>query len=361
MAVFYTPLDRRAHRAVTAAAFALGLCLALQTGVSAVAQGAPAQASSQFTPLISGGAGFFSSTQNGSTAYLPIIEPLLAAPLGDHLLIESRAALGESFTPKGDGQSGFDHSHFINLSYLEGEYTATPHLTIAAGSYLIPFNTFNERLSPIWISNFESGPSISGIGIGTGTGVGGMLRGSAVSTSAVSIDYAAWYSALSNHDQFSSERSSGGRVSFYFPVSRLEAGASFERALQNEHENVYGAHLWWATQDSAFRLRSEFAGTQHVAGYWAEADYRTLKLGDGWKGRFEPLFRLNQTFRRDTLESDTLPLVNTQRADIGLDYNLPHNTRIVASFSRSFSANGDENTWQTGIVYRLLFPAWKGR
>jgi hypothetical protein len=70
---------------------------------------------------------------------------------------------------------------------------------------------------------------------------------------------------------------------------------------------------------------------------------------------------MNQTFRRDTVVSDGLPLVNTQRADFGLDYNLPHNTRILTSYSRSFSPNGNENIWGTGIVYRLLFPAWKGR
>jgi len=47
----------------------------------------------QDTPLLSGGVGFFTDTNAGKTTYLPIIEPLLAAPIGKHLLIESRAAL----------------------------------------------------------------------------------------------------------------------------------------------------------------------------------------------------------------------------------------------------------------------------
>lgn len=42
---------------------------------------------------------------------------------------------------------------------------------------------------------------------------------------------------------------------------------------------------------------------------------------------------MNQSFRRDTVVSDGVPLVNTQRADFGLDYNLPHNTRILTSYS----------------------------
>ena len=109
----------------------------------------------QDTPLLSGGVGFQTNTNGGNTTYTPIIEPLLAAPIGNHLLIESRAALLESFSPNTNGQSGYSHSHFIGLTYLEGDYIATPHITVVGGSYLLPFGTYNERLSPIWISNFR--------------------------------------------------------------------------------------------------------------------------------------------------------------------------------------------------------------
>ena len=77
----------------------------------------------QDTPLISGGVGFFTATDAGKTTYLPIVEPLLAAPIGPHFLIESRAVLLESFDPNGDGQPGYNHSHFIGLTYLQGDYT----------------------------------------------------------------------------------------------------------------------------------------------------------------------------------------------------------------------------------------------
>jgi hypothetical protein len=315
----------------------------------------------QDTPLISGSVGFFASTPGGKTSYLPVFEPLLAAPLGDHLLVESRAALIESIVPSGGGQSGYNHSHFIALTYLQGDYLASPHLTVVAGSYLLPFNVYNERLSPLWIQNFLNGPTVVSLGLLSGNGVGGMLRGSAVSTSDYSIDYTAWFSARSSNSQFTSERSSGGRVSLYLPQSRLEAGVSYNRSLQDTQENYFGAHLWWATQGNAFRLRSEFARSPHVYGYWAEADLRTLKYGDTWRGRFEPLFRMNQSFRSDTQVSDGLALYNIQRADFGLDYNLPHNTRILSSYSRQFSTAGNENIWEAGIVYRLLFPTWKGK
>ena len=144
---------------------------------------------------------------------------------------------------------------------------------------------------------------------------------------------------------------------------RLEIGLSYDRLLQGVHENFYGAHVWWEPKDTAFRLRSEFSRGHHAQGYWVEADYRTQAFGglDSWIGRFEPVFRMQQTFRRDTVASDGLPKVNTQRADFGLDYNLPHNTRILTSYSRQFSSTRDTNIWETGLVYRFLFPTWKGK
>ena len=315
----------------------------------------------QDTPLISGGVGFFSSTTGGDTSYLPVIEPLIAAPIGKNLLIESRATLLESISPD---TNGYSHSRFIGLSYLQGDFTPVPRITVVGGSFLLPFGTYNERLSPIWIGNFQDGPLIQVLGLNsTGVGVGGELRGSAVSRRQYSISYATWFSARSGNEQFNSQRSSGGRVSLYLPEKRLEIGGSYDRSLQGTHENFVGTHIWWEPANTAFRLRSEYAHGEHAHGYWVEADYRTQRFGgiDSWIGRFEPVFRMQQTFRLDTSASDSLPLVNTQRADFGFDYNLPHNTRVLTSFSRKFSSTGDENIWETGIVYRFLFPTWKGK
>jgi hypothetical protein len=314
----------------------------------------------QDTPLISGGAGFFTSTKGGNTTYLPIIEPLIDVPIGSRFLVESRAALGDTLSPNGNGYS---HTHFTTLTYLQGDFTVSPHVTFVAGSFLLPFNTYNDRLSPIWISNFQDGPLIAGLGVMTGTGVGGMLSGSAIARDKYSVSYNAWFSTRSGNTQFNSQRGSGGRVSLYLPEKRLEVGLSYDRLLQGVRENFYGAHVWWEPANTAFRLRSEFARGHHAQGYWVEADYRTQAFGglNSWVGRFEPLFRMQQTFRRDTVVSDGVPLVNTQRADFGLDYNLPHNTRILTSYSRQFSSSGNENIWETGIVYRFLFPTWKGK
>jgi hypothetical protein len=318
----------------------------------------------QNTPLLSGGVGFFTSTNSGQTSYQPLFEPLLAAPIGPRLLIESRAILLESFSPKGGDQPGYDHSHLISLTYLEGDYTLTSHVTVVGGTFLIPFNTYNDRLSPIWIGNFQAGPLTAGLGsLSTGAGTGGMLSGAAISRPKYSVSYKAFFSGRVDNQYFQADRSAGGRVSLYLPDQRLEIGGSFDRQLQGTHENFYGAYVWWEPKNSGFQLRSEYARGQHAQGYWIETAYRTDAFGgfDSFVGRFEPVFRMNQSLRLDKLGGDGVPSVGTQRADFGLDYNLPHNTRILTSYSRQFSSTGNSNIWQTGIVYRFLFPAWKGK
>jgi hypothetical protein len=326
-------------------------------------------AAAQDTPLLSGGVGFFTSTtslvpNSGQTSYTPIVEPLLAAPLGQHFLVESRAVLLESFAPNGGGQPGYDHSHFIGLTYLQGDYTLSPHITIVGGSYLIPFNTYNDRLSPIWIGNFQQGPLTVNLGTeGTGTGTGGMLSGSAISRRKYSISYNAYFSGLVNNQYFQANRSVGGRTSLYLPDHRLEIGVSYNRLLSGTPESFYGAFVWWEPNNSGFELRSEYALGRHAQGYWIETAYRTQAFGgfDSLIGRIEPVFRMNQSFHRDMLFSgatDGLPIGTTTRVDVGLDYNLPHNTRILTSYSRQASS-GNEDIWQTGIVYRFLTPAQK--
>ena len=318
----------------------------------------------QETPLLSGGVGFFTNTTGGSSSYQPHIEPLIAAPIGKSLLVESRGIVLEEFSPKGSGQSGYDHSHFADIIYLQGDYLVTSHITVVGGDYILPFNTYNDRLSEIWIENLQDGPLIASISApGTGDGIGGMLTGSAASSRKFNLSYNAWLSSHTGNFYFNSKRSSGGRVSFYLPHSGIEVGASYERLLESQQENFVGGYLWWEPADTGFRFRSEYTHGQHAHGYWFETDYRMKAFGgyDSWAGRIEPVFRMQQTFRIDNLASDSAPPVNTQRADFGLDYNLPHNTRILTSYARQFSSTQDVNIWETGIVYRFLFPAWKGR
>lgn len=338
----------------------LAAFLVISAGLAATAQ----SKLGDDVPILSGGVGFFTSTNGGNTTYLPVLSPLLAAPIGSHLLIESRATLIESFFKKRNGEPGYSSAPFLNLTYLQGDYLVSPHLTLVGGEFLTPFGTYNERLSPIWIGSFEDGPLILPLGtMGTDSSVGGMVRGSAVSTAKYSIDYSAYFSATSTNLQFNAERASGGRASVYFPGPGLEIGGSYGRLLQGTQQNFSGFHVWWEPIDSPFRLRSEYAHGEHSQGYWAETDYRLSHFGgpESAIGRLEPLFRLQQTFRNSPDPTDGLPSADTERADFGLDYHFPHEVRINTSYSRQLSSTGNRNVWETGIVYRFLFPTWRGR
>src|SRR5271163_1863022 len=77
----------------------------------------------QDVPLISGGLGFLTFA-HGDTTYQTLAAPLLAAPIGPHLLIESRGNLAETFSPQGNGQ-GYNPSHFFGWAYLQADYIAT--------------------------------------------------------------------------------------------------------------------------------------------------------------------------------------------------------------------------------------------
>ena len=319
--------------------------------------------SGQDTPLISGGAGFITSTNGGNTTYIPVISPVLAAPLGNHILVESRATILDSYFPRGNGQ-GYSSSSFVGLSYLQMDYLANRHLTVVAGDFLTPFGTYNERLTPIWIGNFESAPLIFPLGtMGTASSVGGMLRGSAFSTSKVSLDYAGYFSAASTNEQFNAERSAGGRAELYFPQAHLEVGSSYGRLLQGEHQNFAGVHLWWEPADSLIKFRSEYAHGPHSDGYWMESEFHLAgsSSANPFLRGLQPVVRWQQTFRRSPDSSDGLPSADTNDADFALDYHFPHEVRINTSYSRQLASTGNRNVWSTGIVYRFLFPTWRGK
>jgi len=322
------------------------------------------KAAAQDTPLISGGAGFLTSTNGGSTTYIPIVSPLLAAPIGNHILVESRATILDAYFPKGGGQSGYDSSSFLGLSYLQMDYLAHPHLTVVAGEFLTPFGTYNERLTPIWISSFESAPLIFPLGVmSTASSVGGMLRGSAFSNGNVSVDYAGYFSARSTNEQFNAHRSSGGRFSMYFPPARLEVGGSYGRLLEGVHQNFEGLHLWWEPADALVKFRSEYAHGPHSQGYWVESEFHLggSSSGNVFRRGLQPVVRWQQTFRSSPDSSDGLPAADTKRVDLGLDFHFPHEVRINSDYSRQLSSTGDHNIWETGIVYRFLFPTWRSK
>ena len=94
------------------------------------------KANAQDAPLISGGVGFLSSTNAGATTVQPIISPVAAVPVGEHLLVESRAYLEEFVSPENGNSGPYQASFFAGLQYLQLDYIATPKLTVAVGEVL---------------------------------------------------------------------------------------------------------------------------------------------------------------------------------------------------------------------------------
>ncbi len=320
------------------------------------------KAEAQNTPLISGAVGFLTTTNGGVTNYQPVLAPVAAVPLGEHLLVESRAYIEENYAPKNGNSGPYQGNFFAGLQYLQLDYIAAPRVTLTLGDFLTPFGTYNERLAPIWITNFQDAPLIYPIGTQHGSSVGAMLRGAAFSSSHVQLNYVGYFSVASSVNQFFGERAAGGQFFAYFPTKRLEIGTSFSRLLQGQQGNSTGVDVWWQPYRVPLAIRSGYAHGPHAQGYWVETAYRLSQWNgpDSWLGRLEPVFRMQQTFRDSPGQGDQLPAVNTQRADFGIDYHLPHEVRINTSYSRKFASSGNENIWETTLTYRFLFPAWKG-
>lgn len=319
-------------------------------------------AAGQDTPLISGAVGFLSGTNKGPTSFDPTIMPLVAFPITRRFLFENRDSLLETVNPRLGGQSDQTKLH-ENVTYMQMDYFAMSHATLVAGKFLTPFNTYNERLGPIWIGNFQDGPLIFPIGNNGSTGTGGELRGSLYSGSKLSIDYVSYVSANVTGTQFTSSRAAGGRAGVYFPALRLEIGGSHGHVFEGTHRDASGFYVWWQPGGGPVSIKSEYAHGTHSQGYWIETGYRLsqFKGPDSAIGRLEPLFRMQQAFRNSPDATDGLPSADTQRADFGLDYFLPHEVRINTSYSRLFSSTGNGNIWKTGLIYRFLFPAWPGK
>jgi hypothetical protein len=332
-------------------------------GIALYALAGSAAGAQSNIPIISGGAGFFGSTQGGVPLYQPVIAPVLAAPLGDKWLIESRADLREVVFRQNGTSGPYTNQGFATLEYLQLDYNANSHLTITGGRFLTPFGIFNERLSAIWINKFEDAPIIAAIGTGIGYSDGFMLRGALVSNDRYAVNYTAYFSTLSTVNKFESQRGTGGRIGLFLPGARFEVGVSYQKELQDRRMNSVGADLSWAPYRLPLNVKGEWAHSDSGHGYWIQAAYRLSQLGGEASvvGRLEPVFRMQQFFRDQLVAGDSLPGTNVRLPQFGLNYYLPHEIRLNGSYARKFITNSTTaNVWEFGITYRFLFPLGSG-
>jgi hypothetical protein len=315
------------------------------------------------TPIISGGVQFLSTSSGGATTFQPVIAPMIAVPIGEHWLVESRATFDE-FVFRENGSSGPWHAQtFSNFNYLQLDYLVNSHLTVVVGEFLTPFNIYNERLTPVWIHNLADPPLVTGIGTGTsGSSDGAMLRGVAVTKKDWELNYTAYFSARSNTYHFGAERTAGARVAVFIPRKRVEVGVSYQRLLQDLHLNSWGTYLVWQPFAAPLEVRAEYAHSRGGQGYWLEGAYRFSKSSgaSSWIGRLQAIGRVQQFYLGTPSPDDVIPGADTQRVDFGLNYYLPHDIRLNGSYGRQFSSLGNANVWNLQVIYRFLFPLLPG-
>jgi len=314
-------------------------------------------------PIISGGAGFVTTTNGGQTFYQPVVAPVVVAPLGSRLSIESRFDLREIIAK--DATGNYQGTGVTTIEYLQLDYQVTPRLTISVGRFLTPFNIFSERISPIWIRNFQEAPIIAAIGTRTaGSSDGLMFRGAAISRPDWQLNYTAYFSANSSVSKFEAGRAAGGRAGVFFTKPRLEVGGSYQRFLQDQHYNAAGGYLIWQPPQVPVEIRSEYAHSPAGYGYWVEGAFRFVNkpVDSSLIARVEPIVRFQQFWRSSFLLNDELPPGDLRQADVGLNYHLPHQVRLNATYGRRLnSGSPDRNDWTVAATYRFLFPLFPGR
>lgn len=320
-----------------------------------------AQASESDTPvpILTGNAGFFTNIQDGKTDIYSEISPILLLPLGDHWLIESRAEFEGDFARKwGDGPFGGQVQK--SLDYLEADYIANPYVTITVGRFLTPFGIYNERLYPVWIRTLPATPLIFPIEDQSSNGA--MLRGGFPVNSKINLNYAGFFSTLTTTTAIAANRSLGGRLGFFLPGPRIEAGFSWQKLLQDQRTNVVGFHFAWQPTPFPLNLRSEYVRSYVGSGYWIEGAYRLsqLHLWQHIARRTEFVGRFQQFFvgsaPADEASEYELPVANTRESDFGLNYFLMDGLKASGSYGRQFSSWGNGNLWSVGLAYRFAVP-----
>jgi hypothetical protein len=355
---------QRNHKQAICLVSMLGLCLALTHCVAAQSVQATEDLETHagFTPVISGGAGYIHNVNGGITSLEPQINPLLLVPFGSHVLLESRTDFTGFFQREDQTTGPFKGKVFKTVDFAQIDWLANTHVIASAGKYLLPFGLYNERLVPVWIRNLQDPPITAAIGTRTsGAGDGIMLRGIVVQNPSYSIQYSSYFSARSDINQLQAARTAGGDASIYFTRLRLEAGTSYQRFLQQHNINSAATYVTWQPRTVPIDIKAEGDYSYNGRGYWIEAAYlfQQMPIPKFFRrtqvvGRMQQFFPLNGG-------GNSLPHVDTNRFDFGLNYYFRDDLRIVSSYGRSFSSQGNANVWNVGLTYRFIFPLWPAR
>jgi hypothetical protein len=315
-----------------------------------------------YIPMISGGAAYVYNVNGGVPTLLPQINPVLLVPFGSHFLLESRTSFTGFFQPENQTSGPYKGKVFKSVDYAQVDWLLDSHLIFSAGKYILPFGIYNERLVPVWIRNLQDSPITAAIGTrNSGAGDGFMLRGVVVQSPRYSIQYTSYFSACSDINQLEAARTAGGDTSIYLTQPRLEVGVSYQRFLQQRNINSVATYISWQPRTTPLDLKAEGDFSYNGRGYWIEGAYRLQQLPlPQFARHFQTVVRTQQFFPLHG-GGNSLPTVDTHRVDLGLNYYIRDDIRLVSSYGRSFSSRGNANVWNVGASYRFLFPLWPGR
>jgi hypothetical protein len=343
--------------------FRLAFLLPFLSAVQSFAQDtASSENEAGYVPVLSGGAGYVYNVNGGVPTLEPQINPILLVPFGRHVLLESRTDFTGFFQREDQTSGPYKGKVFTTVEFAQLDWLANTHVIVVGGRYLLPFGLYNERLEPIWIRNLQDPPLTATVGTRTtGAGDGLMLRGVVVQTPKLSAQYSAYFSVLSNIEQFGSARTAGGDGSVFFTGPRVEVGLSGQRFLQDHRINSGAVYLSWQPNKVPLDLKAEYDSSYNGRGYWLEGAYRLENAPiPSFLRKLQAVGRIEQVFPRNG-GGNGLPSVRTKRVDFGLNYYIRDNLRLISSYGRSFSSSGNANVWNLGFTYRFMIPLWPGR
>lgn len=318
----------------------------------------PDQSQIKPVPILTGSTAYFTRVNAGVFQDSPSVSPLLLAPIGDNWLVEAKGSYSLTYARARNGY--YEGTSSYGLGYAQLDYIANRFVTVSAGRFITPFGIYGERLAPNWIKALQVSPLTTSIT--SGSSLGGMLRGGFPAGSEnVNFSYAAYFSTGNTNHILATDRSTGGRISFFLPGPRLEIGASFQQLLQANRDHSAGLHSEWQPNRLPLTLRSEFVRQSATKGsaYWVESVYRLSQIPH--LKRVELAGRCQQFFADPKLTAAQIKKLGTQgedvnQADAGLNYYFNRDVRGSASYGRQFAFGRNSNIWVIGITYRFLVP-----
>lgn len=334
-------------------------CILFHFSLHAHAQGSGADSShAGYAPVVSGSLGYVYNVQGGVPTLLPQINPVLLLPLGSHVLFESRTDFTGFFERRHETSGDYTGEVYKTVEFAQLDWLANSRVIPIAGRYILPFGLYPERLEPLWITNLQDLPIDFAIGTRTtGAGVGPQLRGVAVETNNLNLQYTAYYSVHNNITQLQSSRTAGGDASIYLTGQHAEFGTSYQRFLDNRPINSVAGYLTWQPLHTPFDFKAEYDRSYNGQGYWIEGNSMLSSIPVA-----NSFFRRMQIVGRDELffplhgGGNGVPTVETKRGEAGLNYYIGDDWRLISSYGRQFNSGHDLNLWNLGFTYRFLWP-----